>query len=114
MVINWLHRPANLPPTAVVRQERSPMTSAVDPNSTANPPLVGPRQMDILRLLWQHGPATVRELRDRLVTDPPLSYTTILTICVRLAEKGLAERQRAEPSDESRSANAYIYTPRCS
>ena len=90
------------------------MTSALDPNSTAHLPLVGPRQMDILRLLWQHGPATVRELRDRLVTDPPLAYTTILTICVRLAEKGLVERQRAESSDEARSANAYIYTPRCS
>jgi hypothetical protein len=49
----------------------------------------------------------MRELRDRLA---PLAYTT----CVRLAEKGLLEQQRAASSDEQRSANAYIYTPRFS
>src|SRR4051812_48622534 len=72
---------------------------------------IGPREIDILRLLWLYGPATVRELHKRPDLRH-LAYTTVLTVCVRLAEKGVLDRQRADPSDESRSANAYIYTPR--
>src|SRR5690242_14715173 len=74
---------------------------------------IGPREIQILRLLWQHGPATVRELHSRPDLRH-LAYTTVMSICVRLAEKGMLDRQRADPSDEARSANAYIYTPRFS
>ncbi len=77
--------------------------------------LLGPRQADIMRLLWTRGPATVRQLLTWLTADPPIAYTTIMTICVRLTEKGLLERRLATNADESaRYGQAYVYAPRVS
>jgi len=46
----------------------------------ASPPervlVVGPREFDVLRLLWERGPATVRQLHTWLSADPPIAYTT--------------------------------------
>ncbi len=36
------------------------------------------RQFEVLGLLWEHGPLTVRELRDRLPRRHDLPYTTVL------------------------------------
>lgn len=36
------------------------------------------RQFEVLTLLWEHGPMTVRELLDRLPREHPLPYTTVL------------------------------------
>ena len=44
------------------------------------------RELDIMGVLWEHGPATVAEVRERL-TDS-LAYTTVLTILRILEEKG--------------------------
>jgi predicted transcriptional regulator len=56
--------------------------------------LLGPLQAEVMRCLWTHGPATVRELHNQLTGDTPLAYTTIMTTCLRLLEKGLLERRR--------------------
>jgi predicted transcriptional regulator len=89
--------------------------SAPSPILPAITALLGPREADIMRLLWMHGSATVRELHTWLVTDPPLACTTVMTTCVRLTEKGLLERRHVTPSDErSRQRKAYVYTPRLS
>jgi predicted transcriptional regulator len=77
--------------------------------------LLGPRQADVMRLLWTRGLATVRQLLTWLTADPPIVYQTIMTICVRLTEKGLLERRLATSSDESaRYGQAYVYAPRVS
>jgi predicted transcriptional regulator len=77
--------------------------------------VLGPRQADVMRLLWTRGPATVRQMLTWLTADPPIVYQTIMTICVRLAEKGLVERRLATSSDESaRYGQAYVYAPRVS
>jgi len=77
--------------------------------------LLGPRQADVMRLLWTRGPATVRQLLTWLTADPPISYQNIMTICVRLTEKGLLERRLATNADESaRYGQAYVYAPRVS
>ena len=44
------------------------------------------RELDVMAVLWDHGPATVAEVRER-ITDP-LAYTTVLTILRTLEEKG--------------------------
>ena len=54
--------------------------------------LLGFRQAQIMRHLWAHGPATVRELHTAL--GPEMSYNTFLMICRRLVEKGVLERRR--------------------
>ena len=69
------------------------------------------RELDVMGVLWDHGAATVAEVRDALADE--LAYTTVLTILRTLEEKGyvthdeegrahryrpLVERARAEKS----------------
>ena len=44
------------------------------------------RELDVMAVLWDHGPSTVAEVRDRL--DDPLAYTTVLTVLRTLEDKG--------------------------
>jgi len=44
------------------------------------------RELDIMNVLWQHGPATVAEVRERL--DDDLAYTTVQTMLRILEQKG--------------------------
>ena len=43
------------------------------------------READIMDVLWEHGPSTVTEVRDRL--NVKLAYTTVLTILRNLEAK---------------------------
>jgi hypothetical protein len=61
--------------------------------------LLGPREAEIMRLLWLHGPATVRELLSWIAADPPIAYTTVMSICVGLVGKGLLIRRKATHHD---------------
>jgi hypothetical protein len=59
-----------------------------------------------------YGPATVREILARLAVEPPLAYTTVMTICVRLSEKGLLERQRIDGGERGAPVgHPYCYAP---
>lgn len=44
------------------------------------------RELDIMGVLWEQGPSTVAEVRERLADR--LAYTTVLTILRTLEEKG--------------------------
>ena len=44
------------------------------------------READIMRVLWEHGPSTVTEVRKRLTE--PLAYTSVQTFLKILEEKG--------------------------
>jgi len=44
------------------------------------------READLMEVLWEHGPSTVTEVRERLKDD--LAYTTVLTILRTLEAKG--------------------------
>jgi BlaI family transcriptional regulator, penicillinase repressor len=46
------------------------------------------RESDIMAVLWEHGPSTVAEVRERLRDD--LAYNTVLTMLRILEEKGYA------------------------
>ena len=46
------------------------------------------RELDVMTVLWAHGPSTVAEVRERL--DDDLAYNTVLTILRTLEEKGHA------------------------
>ena len=47
------------------------------------------RQFEVLGLLWEHGPMTVRELRERLRRDEELPYTTVLGLLQNMEKAGL-------------------------
>src|SRR5215467_6931425 len=44
------------------------------------------READVMRVLWEHGPSVVNEVKDHLADD--LAYTTVLTILRTLEQKG--------------------------
>ena len=44
------------------------------------------RELDIMHVLWKHGPATVAEVRSQL--DEDLAYTTVSTVLRTLEAKG--------------------------
>lgn len=50
---------------------------------------LGGRQLSVMRVLWEHGEATVAEVQQFLGTDPPLAYSTVATVLTRMERKGL-------------------------
>lgn len=55
-------------------------------------------------VLWDAGvPLTPRAVLDRLAPDPPLTYSTVMTILRRLWRKGIVERERL--------GRTYLYRP---
>ncbi len=52
-------------------------------------PPVSDAELDVLKVLWKHGPGTVREVNARLVRRKRRwAYTTVRTLLIRLLEKG--------------------------
>jgi BlaI family penicillinase repressor len=62
---------------------------------------LAPLELDCMHALWILGPATVRDVRERIAPHRPRAYTTIMTILDRLARKGAVER--------SKVGRAYLY-----
>ncbi|MGH9759962.1 MAG: BlaI/MecI/CopY family transcriptional regulator [Blastocatellia bacterium] len=58
-------------------------------------------ELDILQVLWQRGPSTVREVQDELNNVRPTGYTTVLKLMQIMTDKGLVER------DERQRAHVY-------
>jgi predicted transcriptional regulator len=50
-------------------------------------------QLAVLRVLWRHGPSTVREVHDILSTGRSVTYTTTLKTLQVMTEKGLTLRE---------------------
>ena len=55
-----------------------------------------PAELDILRLLWELGPSTVRAVQERLERERPTGYTTVLKLLQIMTDKGLVARDEAE------------------
>nr|WP_245744865.1 BlaI/MecI/CopY family transcriptional regulator [Hymenobacter actinosclerus] len=49
-------------------------------------------ELEILQVLWQHGPSTVRFVNDELSQRREVGYTTTLKLLQLMLEKGLALR----------------------
>ena len=58
-------------------------------------------ELEILRVLWSHGPGTVREVHETLAARKSTSYNTTLKLLQIMHEKGLVVR------DESRRPQVY-------
>ena len=71
------------------------------PLNQAVPPRPTPAELEILRVLWQHGPRTVREVQEQLEQERPTGYTTVLKLLQIMTDKGLVRR------DESARAHVY-------
>jgi BlaI family transcriptional regulator, penicillinase repressor len=53
-------------------------------------------ELTILRILWERGPSTVRQVHEQLARDRQAAYTTALKLLQIMTEKGLVERDERE------------------
>jgi len=60
-------------------------------------------ELEILRVLWERGPSTVREVHEVISASKPTGYTTVLKLLQIMTEKGLVQR-----NEEQR---AHVYEP---
>jgi BlaI family transcriptional regulator, penicillinase repressor len=68
------------------------------------PPTIPDSELDVLKVLWERGQATVRESLETLrVAGRQWSYATVATLLDRLETKGLVESDRSEL--------AFVYRP---
>lgn len=63
-------------------------------------------ELEILRVLWERGPSTVRQVHEALAVARDTGYTTTLKLMQIMAEKGLVTR------DES--SRTHVYAARAS
>jgi len=54
---------------------------------------LGDLELQILNVLWERGPATVREVLEALRVEPRPVYTTVLTMMRLMHEKGILDRR---------------------
>ena len=59
------------------------------------------RQFEVLNLLWEHGPLTVREIREQLVRAVDLPYTTVLGLLQ------VMERERLVVHEQENQAHRF-------
>lgn len=64
------------------------------------------RELEALKVLWDRGEATVREIADAMNEsgEQDLAYTTVLSLLQVMEQKGLVDHRRA--------GKAYVYLPR--
>jgi len=54
-------------------------------------------ELSILRILWERGPSTVRQVHELLAQERPAAvYTTALKLLQIMAEKGLVDRDERD------------------
>ena len=69
-----------------------------------NRPRPTPAELEILRVLWDRGPSTVREVHEGLDRQRATGYTTVLKLLQIMAEKGIVTRDETE--------RAHVYAAR--
>jgi len=69
--------------------------------SDRQPPRPTDSELAILRVLWELGPSTVRDVHEQLNKDGATGYTTVLKLLQIMTEKGLVVR------DETERAHVY-------
>ena len=54
-------------------------------------------ELSILRILWERGPSTVRQVHEQLAQERPAAvYTTALKLLQIMSEKGLVDRDERD------------------
>ncbi len=61
-------------------------------------------ELELLRILWDKQPATVRDIYDALNMERPSGYTTVLKLLQIMTTKGLVLRDEANRAHVYRSA----------
>ena len=62
---------------------------------------LGETEMEVLHHVWDLGEATVADVRERMLEDREVAYTTVMTVLKKLAEKGYL--------DYHKDGRSYVY-----
>jgi predicted transcriptional regulator len=62
-----------------------------------------PVELELMSILWEHGPSTVQTVTDRLAAKRTLAYTTVQTVLNTLHRKGKVKRVL--------NSRAFFYEP---
>ena len=62
------------------------------------------RELEILKTLWDSGPASVREVHERMCPAGELAYNTVQTLLRIMDDKGLVSHQLR--------GRTFVYSPR--
>jgi predicted transcriptional regulator len=66
-------------------------------------PLLTDQELEIMKIIWTRGTATVRDVYEELLTRRKIAYTTVMTMMGILEQKGHLKKSADE--------RAYVYTP---
>lgn len=61
------------------------------------------QELEIMKIVWEQGAATVKDVCESMSKIKPIAYTTILTLMSILEEKGVLVH--------TKSGRAYVYRP---
>ncbi len=64
---------------------------------------LGETEMEVLHHVWDLGEATVADVRERILEDRDVAYTTVMTVLKKLADKGYL--------DYHKEGRSYVYQP---
>ena len=67
-------------------------------------------ELTLLNILWQMGPATVRQIHDVVSTTQKTGYTTVLKILQIMHEKSLVVRDETNRAHVYTAANSETFT----
>jgi len=78
----------------------------------ARPKSAGPteRELEILQVLWERGPSTIRDVFEVLDRKSKTAYNSVLTILLIMLEKGYVERDTSEKSHVYRASYSKVQT----
>ncbi len=64
---------------------------------------LGETEMEVLHHVWKLEEATVKQVRNRILEDREVAYTTIMTVMKNLADKGYLKYRK--------DGLSYVYSP---
>ena len=68
---------------------------------------IGEAELEVLKVLWEHGPGTVRQINTHLQPrGHQWAYTTVQTMLHRLQNKGCVRSRRSD-----RTGAAHVFEP---
>ena len=66
-------------------------------------PVLTEQELEIMKVIWRRGNATVRDVYEELLTRRKIAYTTVMTMMGILEQKGRLKKSADE--------RAYVYRP---
>jgi BlaI family penicillinase repressor len=70
---------------------------------TSARPVLTDQELEIMKIIWTRGSATVRDVYEELLKRRKIAYTTVMTMMGILEQKGHLKKSTEE--------RAYVYTP---